>query len=100
MAIFVPGNHHSGERISEEYPDKCGLCGALRKEVEGSYRFLHSRGCQWRTDPTWRKEPKPSQTGHLDLAVRWNNGNSSVNAKITQEQYGRILGIIHEKEPT
>lgn len=36
--------------------------------------------------------------GHLDLAVRWRSGNSSITASITQDQYQRILAITQEKE--
>lgn len=37
--------------------------------------------------------------GHLDVAVRWSNGSSSINTKITQEQYQRILAITQEDLP-
>lgn len=86
-------------RISQ-YPEKCGLCGAPRKLVEGHEVFHHELSCDWRADSDWLTNPKPVQTGLLALDVRWSNGSSTVNAAITQEQYGRILGIIHEKEPT
>lgn len=85
-------------RISQ-YPEKCQLCGTKRVLVEGQELFRHSVDCNWRNDPSWQDKPKPPQTGHLDLAVRWGNGNSWVTATITQEQYTRILAIIQEKEP-
>lgn len=82
---------------SQVYPEKCRLCGAERCRIEDHDMYTHSQDCQWRTDPSWRKEQKPVQTGHLDLAVRWSNGSSTINATITQEQYQRILAITQEK---
>jgi len=79
------------------YPEKCRLCGAERCCIEDHSMYTHSRDCQWRTDPSWRKGQKPVQTGHLDLAVRWSSGSSTINATITQEQYQRILAITQEK---
>lgn len=80
------------------YPEKCRLCGAAREWTEENKEvFHHHLACNWREDLTWMKSPKPPQTGQLALDVRWRNGSSMVNATITQEQYHRILGIIHEK---
>lgn len=86
------------QRISI-YPEKCRLCGAEREWTEEKIeKFTHHFDCNWRTDSSWMRSPKPPQTGHLALDVRWRNGSSSVNATISQDQYNRILAIIHEKE--
>ena len=91
------------------YPEKCALCGAPRIDTEEGEVFHHTFTCQWRTDKSWTRSVSEVEelrariaeleaakmTGTVNFDVRWQNGSSSITAKITEDQYFKVLKILH-----